>query len=84
MLLEFGNPNLYGGASLTARPHRMVKVDNVGVLVLEGSVSVWMAMWRLSLPALMYVLMVLVMDMQVLVFQRLVPMLQIARVVSRP
>ena len=61
----------------------MVKVDNVRVLVLEGSVPVWMAMRFLSLPALVYVLVVLVMDMQVLVFQCLVPMLQIARVVSR-
>jgi hypothetical protein len=41
----------------------MVKVDNVRVLVLEGSVHVWMAMRFLSLPALVYVLMVLVMDM---------------------
>ncbi len=41
----------------------MVKVDNVRVLVLEGSVPVWMAMRLLSLPALVCVLMVLVMDM---------------------
>jgi hypothetical protein len=41
----------------------MVKIDNVRVLVLEGSVPVWMAMRFLSLPALVYVLMVLVMDM---------------------
>ncbi len=41
----------------------MVKIDNVRVLVLEGGVPVWMAMRFLSLPALVYVLMVLVMDM---------------------
>ncbi len=62
----------------------MVKVDNVGVFVYQRHVPVRMAMRVLSLPALMCVLMVLVMDMQVLVFQRLVLMLQIARVVSRP
>ena len=63
MLLEFRNPHPYGAALLTARPHRMVKIDNVRVPVLEGSVPVWMAMRFLSLPALVYVLMVLVMDM---------------------
>ena len=64
MLLEFRNPHPYGVALLTARPHRMVGIDNVRVLVLEGSsVPVWMAMRFLSLPALVYVLMVLVMDM---------------------
>ncbi len=41
----------------------MVKIDNVRVFVLEGSVLVWMAMWFLYLPALVYVLMVFVMDM---------------------
>ncbi len=41
----------------------MVKVDNVRVLVLEESVAMWMAMRFLSLPALVYVLVVLVMDM---------------------
>ncbi len=41
----------------------MMKVDNVGVFVLEGSVAVRMAMWFLSLPALVCVLMVPVMDM---------------------
>jgi hypothetical protein len=42
----------------------MVKVDNVRVLVLEGSgVPVWMAMRFPSLAALVYVLVVLVMDM---------------------
>ena len=50
----------------------MVKVHNVRVLGLEGSVPVWMAMRLLSLPALVCVPMVLVMDMQVLVFYRLV------------
>ncbi len=50
----------------------MVKVDNVRVLVLEGSVPVWMAMRLLSLPALVCVPMVLVMDMQMLVLKRLV------------
>ncbi len=40
-----------------------MKVDNVRVRVLEGSVHVWMAMRFLSLPALVNVLMVLVMDM---------------------
>ena len=62
----------------------MVKVDNVGVLVLEGSVPVWMAMWRLSLPALVCVLMVLVKDMQMLVLKRLVQVFHLAGVVSRP
>ena len=38
----------------------MVGIDNVRVLVLEGSVPVWMAMRFLFLPALVYVLMVLV------------------------
>ncbi len=62
----------------------MVKVDNVGVLVLEGSVPVWMAMRFLSLPALVFVLMMLVVDMQVLVLQRLVQVFDLDRVVGRP
>ena len=69
---------------LAARPHRMVKVDNIRVLVLEGSVLVWMAMRLLSLPAFMCVLMVFVMDMQVLVLKRLVQVFHLAGVVSRP
>ena len=62
----------------------MVKVDNVRVLVLEGGVLVWMAMRLLSLPALVWVLMVLVMGMEVLVLKRLVQVLHLAGVVSRP
>ena len=62
----------------------MVKVDNVGVFVLEGSVPVGMAMRLLSLPALGCVLMVLVMDMEVPVLKRLVQVLHFDEVVSRP
>ena len=81
---EFRNPRPYGAAQLTARPHLMVKVDNVRVFVLEGSVPVWMAMRLLSLPALVYVLMVLVMYMEVPVLKRLVQVLHFDGVVSRP
>ncbi len=81
---EFRNPRPYGAAQLTARPHLMVKVDNVRVFVLEGSVPVGMAMRLLSLPALVCVLMVLVMDMEVPVLKRLVQVLHFDGVVSRP
>ncbi len=62
----------------------MVKIHNVRVLVLEGSVHVWMAMRLLSLPALVCVPMMLVMDMQVLVLKRLVQVFDLAGVVNRP
>jgi len=62
----------------------MVKIHNVRVLVLEGSVQVWMAMRLLSLPALVCVPMVLVMDMQMLVLKRLVQVFDLAGVVSWP
>lgn len=81
---EFRNPRPYGAAQLTARPHLMVKVDNVRVFVLEGSVPVGMAMRLLSLPALVCVLMVLVMDMEVPVLKRLVQVLHFDGVVSQP
>jgi len=81
---EFRNPRPYGAAQLTARPHLMVKVDNVRVFVLEGSVPVGMAMRLLSLPALVCVLMVLVMDMGVPVLKRLVQVLHFDGVVSQP
>ena len=81
---EFRNPRPYGAAQLTARPHLMVKVDNVRVFVLEGRVPVGMAMRLLSFPALVYVLMVLVMDMEVPVLKRLVQVLHFDGVVSRP
>lgn len=81
---EFRNPRPYGAAQLTARPHLMVKVDNVRMFVLEGSVPVGMAMRLLSLPALVCVLMVLVMDMEVPVLKRLVQVLHFDGVVSRP
>lgn len=81
---EFRNPRPYGAAQLTARPHLMVKVDNVRVFVLEGSVPVGMAMRLLSLPALVCVLMVLVVDMEVPVLKRLVQVLHFDGVVSRP
>ena len=81
---EFRNPRPYGAAQLTARPHLMVKVDNLRVFVLEGSVPVGMAMRLLSLPALVCVLMVLVMDMGVPVLKRLVQVLHFDGVVSRP
>ena len=81
---EFRNPRPYGAAQLTARPHLMVKVDNVRVFVLEGSVPVGMAMRLLSFPTLVCVLMVLVMDMEVPVLKRLVQVLHFDGVVSRP
>ena len=62
----------------------MVKVDNVRMFVLEGSVPVGMAMRLLSLPALGCVLMVLVMDMGVPVLKRLVQVLHFDGGVSRP
>ena len=62
----------------------MVKVDNLRVFVLEGSVPVGMAMRLLSLPALGCMLMVLVMDMKVPVLKRLVQVLHFDGVVSRP
>ena len=81
---EFRNPRPYGAAQLTARPNLMVKVDNVRVFVLEGSVPVGMAMRLLSLTALVCVLMVLVTDMGVPVLKRLVQVLHFDGVVSRP
>jgi hypothetical protein len=45
---------------------------------------VWMAVRFLSLPAVVYVLMMRVVDMQVLVLKRLVQVLHLAGVVSRP
>ncbi len=84
MLLEFRNPHPYGAARLTARPYPVVKVDNVGVLVFHRSVPVWMTMWLRPFPALVFMSMVLIVDMQVLVLRCLVPVLQLARVMSRP
>ena len=84
MLRKSRNPNSYGATRLPRRPHRMVKVDNVGVFVFQRRVPVWMAMRLLSLPALVWVLMVLVMGMEVLVLKHLVQVLHLAGVVSRP
>ena len=53
-------------------------------VVPEGSVLVWMAMRLLSLPALVCVLMMLVVEVQVLVFERVVHVFRLAGVVSRP
>ncbi len=74
----------YRAPPLTARPHRVVKVDDIRVRVPEGSVLVWMAMRLLSLPALVRVLMMLVVEVQVLVFERVVHVFRLAGVVSRP
>jgi hypothetical protein len=52
MLLEFGDPNPYGAAKLTARPHRMVKVDNIGMLVSQRGMPVRMTVRFRFLPAL--------------------------------
>ena len=49
-----------------------MKVNNVRMPVSQGSMPVRMTMRLRSLPSLVYMLMVLVMDMQVLVFYRLV------------
>ncbi len=84
MLRKSRNPNSYGATRLTRRPHRMVKVDNVGVFVFQRRVPVRMAMRFRSLPALVLMSMVLFVDMQMFVLQRVVPVLQLARVVSRP
>ncbi len=62
----------------------MVKVDDVRMLVLERWVLVWMAVRLWSLPALVGVLMVLVMDVQVLVLKPLVHMFHLAGVMRRP
>ena len=62
----------------------MVKVDNVGVCVFHRSVPVRMAMRFRSLPTLVFMSMVVVVNMQVLVLQCLVQMLQLARLVARP
>ncbi len=62
----------------------MVKVDDIRMLVSKGKVSVWMAVRLRSLPALVGVLMVLVMDVQVLVLKRLVYMFHLVGVMRRP
>ena len=62
----------------------MVQVDNIGVPVFHRSMPVWMAVRFLSLPAVVYVLMMRVVDMQVLVLKRLVQVLHLAGIVSRP
>ena len=62
----------------------MVKVDNVGVPVFHRGVPVRMAMRLRSFPARVLMLVVRIVDMQVLVLGCLVPVLQLARFVSRP
>ena len=69
---------------LLARPYRVVEVDDVGMLVLHLRVKVGMAMWLRPLPAFVYMLMVLVVEMGVLVLGFLVQVFQVARVVRRP
>ena len=69
---------------LTGRPYRVVQVDNIRVLVFQRSVPVWMVMWFRSLPAFVFMSVALIVDMEVLVLQRLVPVLQLVRVLSRP
>ena len=70
--LKFRYPHPYGAALLTARPYRMVKVHNVRMLVFQRSVLVRMAMRLLSLPALVFMSMVFVMDMRMPVLKRFV------------
>ena len=70
--------------TLTRRPHWMVKVYNVGVFVFQRLVSVRMSMRFRSLPALVLMSMVFFVDMLMFVLQRVVPVLQFARVVGRP
>ena len=59
-------------------------VDNVGVPVFQRNVPMRMAMRLRSLPAFVSMSMVLIVDMQVLMLKRLVHMLHLAGVVSRP
>ncbi len=62
----------------------MVKINNISVRMPDGSVLVWMAMRLLSLPALVCVLMMLVVDVQVLVIERFMQVFRLAGVASRP
>lgn len=62
----------------------MVKVDDKRVLVPEAGVPVGMAMRLRSLPTLMRVPMVLVVEMRMLVLKRIVKMFHLIGVVSRP
>ena len=62
----------------------MVKVDNIGMAVSQGSMPVRMTVRLQSLPALMYMPMVLVGNMQVPVLHRRVHVLRLAGITRRP
>jgi hypothetical protein len=62
----------------------MVKVDDVGVLVLKRGVTVSVAMRLLPLPALVSMAMVLVVHVHMLVVRGHMKVLDLAGVVSRP
>ena len=62
----------------------MVEVDHEGVPVPNRRMPVRVPMGLGSLPAFMLVLVVFVVDVQVLVFRRLVPVHEHARVFGRP
>lgn len=61
-----------------------MEVDHLGVFVFQRAVTVRMAVRLRPFPALVVVLLVLVVDMQVLMFHGRVQMVQLARIVRRP
>ena len=69
---------------LSAGPNRVVKVDDVGVLVGDRAMPVRVAVRLRPLPALVHMLVVLVVNVQMVVLDRLVPMLLLLGVVRRP
>ena len=62
----------------------MVQIDNVGVLVRDRRMPVRMAVRLRSLPALVCMLVVLVVNVGVLVVERLVTVLNFRGVARRP
>ncbi len=62
----------------------MVKVDNIMMAVAERRMAMGMTVRFLPLPALVNMLMMLIVDMQVLVFHRRVHVLGLAGTMRRP
>lgn len=69
---------------LPARPDHVVKVDDERVLVFQRHVLVRMTVRLRSLPTVMVVPVVFVVDMGVFVLHRVVPVLELRGIVGRP
>ena len=70
--------------TLPRGPSPVMVVYHEGVLMFHRSVTVTVSVRLRSFPTLVFVLMMLVMDVQMIVIYRLVPMRQLGRIVSRP